>query len=762
MSIQAILAIFCPSPSSIGYHRPVTFPCSRRVRRTWWRPAVLLGALVGLAAPLSGLLAQTVAEVQVTPETMTIGVNQKQTIFAAAYDRQGNLIPTAKFTFWSSDTMIARVGRDGTVLGVQPGLAKVEARVQGRRASLAVLVTGGPELVDKAPPGAVLTLDPARATLLPGENLRLLSKAALADGTDLPLTRITWTSLNPDIATVDTTGVVTGVAVGNGAVQATTANGLTDTVLVEVATAEFAAVPERVVIGPQQIDTVRIRVPSQNNRRIDNGIRWQAADTTIAAVGLDGIVRGRTPGTTEILAAGFGQERRIPVIVHKAPAALVVTPKQSAGVQLPRTGVRKFSVIAEAADSTPIHEVVASWSLQDTAIATFDPATGTLAARAVGTTKLTATVTGFAPVVWTIDVVPGFLRLSADRIGLIADLDSAVTAALTDDAGQPAGAVPALRWASDRPEIATVNAAGRVHGVAPGRALITATTPWGQSDTITVFVTGDFVIASNRGGTFDLYTARMAMPERFIRILDDDGSDRVGGIYSPDRTYIAFSSNRAGTYDLYVADADGANPRRLTVDSTDEREPAWSADGLQVLYTATQPSGRSEVRTVDVAQGTSRALFADTGAVSYDAPAMAPDGSIAVVSTRDKRADVYVARGGRGAPAQVTDNVEREIRLQFLPTGDLIYAAERGRGKSARIFRRPPGTDESSKLFDTDQPLAALAVARDGLWMVYAVGKVTDRDKGQAKFTLYIRPVGSGNPTLVPLRADEQIASLSF
>ena len=82
------------------------------------------------------------AEVQVTPETMTLGVGQRQTLFATAYDRQGNLIPNARFTFWSSDTLVAKVGKEGTVVGVTPGLAKVEARVQGRRASIAILITG--------------------------------------------------------------------------------------------------------------------------------------------------------------------------------------------------------------------------------------------------------------------------------------------------------------------------------------------------------------------------------------------------------------------------------------------------------------------------------------------------------------------------------------------------------------------------------------------------------------------------------------------
>ena len=94
--------------------------------------------LVCFCAP--SLRAQSVAEVQVAPQTLTLGVGQKQTIFAAAFDRSGNLISNARFTFWTSDSSIARVQTDGTVTGVKPGLAKIEARTQGRRASLAVLV----------------------------------------------------------------------------------------------------------------------------------------------------------------------------------------------------------------------------------------------------------------------------------------------------------------------------------------------------------------------------------------------------------------------------------------------------------------------------------------------------------------------------------------------------------------------------------------------------------------------------------------------
>ena len=77
--------------------------------------------LPGLAATLA---AQSVSEVQVTPETMTLAVGQKQPIFATAYDRQGNLIAAAKFTFWSSDTAIAKVSRDGIGAGYRGGIGQ--------------------------------------------------------------------------------------------------------------------------------------------------------------------------------------------------------------------------------------------------------------------------------------------------------------------------------------------------------------------------------------------------------------------------------------------------------------------------------------------------------------------------------------------------------------------------------------------------------------------------------------------------------------
>ena len=123
--------------------------------------------------------------------------------------------------------------RDGIVVGVGPGLAKVEARVQGRRASMAVLITGGRTDSVAVPAGSVLTLDPSAVALLPGESVQLSASAILQDGSPVAPGRVTWKTLAASVATVDSAGVVLGVGPGRTIVQAT-ASGLMATAPVTV------------------------------------------------------------------------------------------------------------------------------------------------------------------------------------------------------------------------------------------------------------------------------------------------------------------------------------------------------------------------------------------------------------------------------------------------------------------------------------------------------------------------------------------------
>ncbi len=733
--------------------QPVRPWCGRPV----W--AVFRLAATFLTTPLASAVGQNVAEVQVTPETMTLAVNQRQALFAAAYDRQGNLIASAKFTFWSSDTLIVRVMRDGTVVGVGPGLAKVEARVQRRRASMAVLVTGGRTDSVAVPAGSVLTLDPSAAALLPGESVQLRAEAIVQDGSPVAPGRVSWKTLAAGVATVDSTGVVVGVGPGRTIIQAA-ASGLMATAPVTVEPTAFALTPTQVSLSPNQVDTLHAVVPSQGNREIRGGVQWSSSDTAVVQVGPSGIVTARGPGQASVLAAGFSQSHRTEVKVHRLPQALVVAPPAGA-VHLAVNGTRQVSAVAEAADSTPIPEARLDWAVGDTAIIGYDLAARTLTGKAAGTTTLTARLAGFDPVVWNVEVTPGLVSLDRRRLALKVGERGTLKARVTDEAGTETGPANGFQWSSDHPEAVRVSGEGIVDGLALGHAVVTTTSPWGRSDSADVFVTSDAVVASNRSGAYGIYQFRAALGDTLVPLLVD-GATNVQAVYAPDRTRLVFSSNRTGTYDLFVMDADGRNLSRITTDPGNESEPRWTPDGARVVYTLMPAGGLPQIRSVGLAGQDDRPITTAPG--GNQSPAISRDGrKIAFVSNRDGNQEIYLSDLAGGAPRRLTQTKERESSPRFLPDGTLVYVTKAGgRGKGSKVMRLEPGAPGPTVLVTTERPILSLDVSLDGTRLIYVMGQPSEDAKGRGEFRMFMQPLAGGSAEEITLRAAEQVVSPAF
>jgi Tol biopolymer transport system component len=728
------------------------------------RRYLLTGLALAVLGPLPSAAAQTatVAEVQVTPETMTLGVGQKQALFATAFDPKGNLIPTAKFSFWSSDTLIAQVRKDGTVLGVKPGLAKIEARSQGKRASMAVLITGsapGEAGGTRAPTASVLTLEPASLSLFPGERTRITAQALREDGTPVPVSRVTVKSLKPEIARVDTGGLVTGVAPGRTILQATSGR-LMATLPVDVSLAEFIISPSKVSLAPEEADTLHALVPSQGNREVRGMVQWRSTDSAVASVTPAGIVRARAAGQAEIIAAGFSQERRATVTVHRIAEALVVSPPQTGTVQVPLRATRQFTAVAEAADSSPITEARITWELSDTGIAGFDAATGVLTPKALGTTALTARLAGISPAVWTVQVVPGEIGVDPSRVGLLVGQRTTL-AALLRDQGSTGARASGARWSSDRSDVAAVREGGVVDALSPGHAIVTATMPWGKKAGADIFVVGDLLLSSNRGGNYGVYQMRAPGPTTLLPVLVDSASN-IQAVLAPDRTRIAFSSNRNGNFDIYLMDADGQNLRRLTTAPGNEGDPAWTPDGGRIVYTST--TGTTTQIAIMSADGSeSRQLTSASG--GNHSPSVSADGrTIAFVSARDGNHAIYTMGLDGTTQRRLSKSSARETTPRFLRNGDLAYVVERGGGsKGSKVMRLAPGSSSASQVLQTEQPIASLAVSRDGDRLAYVVGRIKDSSKGRVDFSLFLQSTAPGSqPVAVPLKPGEQILSPSF
>jgi Tol biopolymer transport system component len=573
--------------------------------------------------------------------------------------------------------------------------------------------------------------------------------------------RLVWKSLKPNIAAVDSGGLVTGLSPGRTEVQVSRGNRVLAQLPVEVSQPDFALASTRIVLGPDDADTLRVVVPSQRNREIRGLVQWRSTDTSVAVVNSSGVVRAIAPGNAEIVAAGFSQERRARVSVHLLPQALVVSPLHSGGpIQVPLRATRRFTASAEAADSTPIPEARITWELGDTAVAAFEQATGVLSPKVVGTTTLTARVPGIQPAVWTIEIVAGDFDLQPARMGMQIGHRATITALLKGGQGGAGSRASGVRWSSDRPDIALVRD-GVVDGLAPGRAVVTASAPWGKTATADVFVVGDLLLTSDRGGHYGIYQLRSSGPATLLPVLQDSASN-IQAVLSPDRTSIAFSTNRHGSFDLYVMDADGRNLRRLTTDPGNEGEPVWTFDGAQIVYTSTRGT-TTQVAIIPSSGGEGRLLTATSG--GNHSPTISPDGrTVAFISSRDGNPEIYAMGLDGSNQRRLTRTPLREVCPRFFRNGDLGYAVERGgKSKGSQVMRLAWGGTTPIVLAETEAPIPSLAVSREGDRVAYVVGKITDATKGRVDFTLFLQSTAPGSqPLTVALNPGEQILSPAF
>jgi hypothetical protein len=79
------------------------------------------------------------------------------------------------------------------------------------------------------------------------------------------------------------------------------------------------------------------------------------------------------------------------------------------------------------------------------------------------------------------------------------------------------------------------------------------------------------------------------------------------------------------------------------------------------------------------------------------------------------------------------------------------------------LLRLVPGGATPTPILETEQPIASLAVARNGAKAAYVLGRLADAGKGKAQLTLFVHPLAAGAaPMQIPLRPGEQTVSPSF
>ena len=176
----------------------------------------------------------------------------------------------------SSNPNVATVDDNGKVTGVNPGTTTITVK------------TKDGEIIDQI---TIVVRD--KVTVDVGEtkqiNPNTINKPSNVTNSDL-----VWESSNPNIATVDSTGKVTGVTPGTTTIIVKTKDGkVIDQVTVVVENKITVEVGESEQIDPNTI--------SKPDNVSNDDLVWESSNPSVATVDDNGVVTGVTPGTTTII-----------------------------------------------------------------------------------------------------------------------------------------------------------------------------------------------------------------------------------------------------------------------------------------------------------------------------------------------------------------------------------------------------------------------------------------------------------------------------
>ena len=291
---------------------------------------------------------------------------------------------------------------------------------------------------------------------------------------------VTWTSSNPEVATVDETGKVK--AVKGGEVTITAKSNANEEIIASV--------------------TVNVNVPAtgleiqdKDKNTLENGselkltvgdnytltavkkpadatdkVTWESSNTEVATVDANGVIKALKAGETTITAklAGFSVAIKAVVAEASVPVTGIKLDKSTADMKTGATLQLTATIEPENATSKNVE-----WTSSDAETATVDQ-NGLVNAVKAGTVTITATANGFSTTcaITITDIAVTGISLDKPEIK---DLKIGETVKLTATVEPENATDQTVTWSTSDEEVVSVDQEGNVTGVAAGTATITAT-----------------------------------------------------------------------------------------------------------------------------------------------------------------------------------------------------------------------------------------------------------------------------------------------
>jgi len=410
--------------------------------------------------------------IQVSPPTAKIAVGTSKAFTATGtYSDSSQRNVTAGVT-WSSSSGAATVGSNGVALGVSPGQTSITAALGAINDSANLTVTSATL--------KSITVTPTNPAIAPLTTDQFTATGSFSDNSTQDLTtQAVWSSSNPAVASISTTGLATaGAALGSSTISASIGsvngqtlltvnkvNGTLQSIVVSPGSSSLSA-------GFTEQLTAQGRLSDGTVLDVTSAVQWSSSATSVVTVsninGTNGLASAKKAGGANITATLGTVNGGATVTVSKASlASMQITP---AGSTIPPGGSTQFTATGTLTDGTTsnITSIVtwASSALTVAAISNTDGSKGLATSVGSGTTTVSAKI---GPLVGatSLGVQDQLVSISVSPVN--ATISPSTTKQFTATglflSGLTADLTKNVLWTSSDLSAATINANGLATGM---------------------------------------------------------------------------------------------------------------------------------------------------------------------------------------------------------------------------------------------------------------------------------------------------------
>lgn len=494
---------------------------------------------------------QPVTSVKFSEKSYSVKIGQMKVLTATVkpVDATYNTI-----TWSSSDEKIATIDKDGVVKGLKKGTVTITASCDNGKVKATCKLH-----VKKSVKG--VSLDKTAVTLAVNKKITLNASVTPASASNQ---KVTWTSNNYDVATVDKNGVVTAKSSGYAEITATTKDGgykaiCRITVIQPVKGVKLKTTKQTLDLNESLTLNAVIKPSGATNQKL----KWSSSDKKVVKVNSKGKITALKKGnaTITVKTADGGYTAQCEVTVLKKVKSVSLN-KTSAVLYLTDTATLKATVLPKNATDKTV-----TWSSSNTKVLKVS-SKGKLTPVKVGKAVVTVkTNQGGLVAKCTVSVEREVKKITLNKSSVT--LKAGNTFTLQSKLTPSNATNKTVSYTSSNTSIATVDKNGVIKAVGGGTATITAKTSNGLTKKCTVTVLQNVKSVSLNKTSLTLYTSSS---EQLISTVLPSGATDKSVKWSSSNTAVAsvnasgkVTALKAGKAVITVKTTDGGYAASCTV-----------------------------------------------------------------------------------------------------------------------------------------------------------------------------------------------------